>query len=54
MNDAISEKLEKVEYLNNKNIKYVEIGFTGRITIHWKDGEPMSEEEFRTKHIRLE
>lgn len=51
---TLKEKLEKVEYVNNKNIDLVHKSFTGKKTIHWKDGEPMIEEENSQKKIRLE
>jgi hypothetical protein len=54
MKDTMSEKLEKIEYLNNKNIKYVETKFTGQIVVHWKEGEPMIEEEHKKRQINLE
>jgi hypothetical protein len=51
---TFDEKLEKVQYLNNKNIDYVHKGYTGTITIHWLKGEPMEEEEKNKKKINLE
>jgi len=51
---ALKDKLEKVEYINNKNIDLVHRNFTGKRTVHWKDGEPMEEEENRKSKIRLD
>lgn len=50
----LKDKLEKVQYINNKNIDLVHKRFTGKRTIHWKDGEPMREEELRAKNIKLD
>lgn len=49
-----NEKLEKVTFLNNKNIDLVYKKFTGKVIIHWKDGEPMEEEVISKKKIKLE
>lgn len=51
---VLNEKLEKVEYLNNKNIDLVHRKFTGKVIIHWKDGEPMQEEVINSKKIKLD
>lgn len=48
------DKLEKVTFLNNKNIDLVYRKFTGKVIIHWKDGEPMLEETISKKNINLE
>ena len=47
-------KLEKVQYVNNKNLDLVHKRFTGKLTIHWKEGEPMKEELYDFRHINLE
>ena len=52
--DKIDENLEKVEYLNNENIDLVHKKWTGRKTVHWKEGEPMEEEDYTKKKIKLE
>ena len=51
---SIDERLEKVQYLNNINIGLAERRWTGSRTIHWKNGEPMLEEENKKKQINLE
>jgi hypothetical protein len=51
---TVNEKIEKVEYINNKNIDLVHKRFTGSYMVHWKDGEPMVEEENRKKDIKLD
>jgi hypothetical protein len=48
------EKLEKIQYLNNSNLSRFEKKFTGSHTTHWKEGEPLKEEENRKKNINLE
>ena len=50
----LTERLEKVEYLNNKNLDLAHKGFTGHTTIHWRKGEPMVEEVNVKKDIVLE
>jgi hypothetical protein len=47
-------KLEKVQYLSNKNISRVYRMFTGEVKIHWLKGEPMEEWEHCKKKIILE
>ncbi len=51
---TLSEKLEKIQYLYNKLIDFVHKRFTGHFTIHFHDGEPMDEEEFKRNKIKLE
>lgn len=51
---TVNDKMEKVEYINNKNIDLVHKRFTGKRTIHWREGEPMIEEENRKKDIKLD
>lgn len=51
---TVNEKLEKVQYINNKNIDLVHKRFTGKLTIHWQNGEPKKEEYYKFKHIDLE
>ncbi|HUX59524.1 MAG TPA: hypothetical protein VMV77_21300 [Bacteroidales bacterium] len=51
---TIEQKLEKVEYINNKNLNFCHRGFTGSITIHWKEGEIMKEEKHESKNVILE
>ena len=51
---SLTDKLEKVQYLNNKNIDLAHRGFTGSITIHWFHGEPMEEENLKKNKIKLE
>ncbi len=52
--DSLSDKLEKVQYLNNNNIDRTHKGFTGQVLIHWYKGEPQKEEITRKKNIDLE
>ena len=47
------EKLEKVLYLNGRDISRVHKKFTGKVLIHWKDGDPRVEEETPIKEIKL-
>lgn len=51
---TIEENLEKVQYLNNKNLDKAHRKWTGQMIIHWKDGEPMIEEELTKKPIKLD
>lgn len=43
-----TEKLEKVLYLNGQDIRRVEENFSGQSVVHWVNGEPMEEEQFRS------
>lgn len=49
----ITNKLEKVEYINNKNLEMIHKRFTGKHTIHWLQGEPMTEEVNQKTDIKL-
>jgi hypothetical protein len=48
------EKLEKVLYLNNKDIGRVNRRFTGKVVVNWFKGEPMDEAEEVKGKIKLD
>jgi len=50
----LDKKLVKVQYINNKNIDKAHRCFTGSITVHWSNGEPMKEEEVQKREIKIE
>jgi len=45
------EKLDKINLINTALLSKVRVKFTGRITIHFKDGEAKEIEEFRRRQI---
>lgn len=48
------DRLEKIEYLNNRNLEMVRKEYTGQIIVHWRDGEPMEIEVHQKKKIDLQ
>jgi hypothetical protein len=46
------ERLEKIQYISNRLIDIARMGaFTGSVTIHFKKGDAMNEEDFKNERF---
>jgi len=52
--NQIEVNLKKIQVLHNKNISRVRQKFTGKVLVHWKEGEPMKEEETNFSEIKTD
>ena len=49
---TMDERLEKIEYITNRLIDIAKAGmFTGSLTIHFKKGDAMNEEDFKSERF---
>ncbi len=49
---SLGVRLEKVEFINNKNIDLAHKGFTGSVIVHWYQGEPQKIEVTTKKDLK--
>ena len=52
MNESYTRKMDKLLVIQERNVQRVKRNFTGKIILHWKDGELKKEEVNFSREIK--